>query len=254
MPKRYDIGGVLHELRHRRRRRRPSGPPTLDPAASPLVSVVVVTNRPEQSGHVMETFLAQDWDDKELVIVANCADYPIASNTDAAIRVQLIDAAYSLGHCLNAGFELARGTVIARLDDDDHYAPNYVRSIVQTFTQTDAVVVGKAEYFAHVERFGQVFRLYPGRSNQYVGRIAGGSLAVIKHATKSVRFPDTGLGEDIAYVQRCERAGLRVWASDPQGFLQTRRSTLSHTWQISDEDFVRYATPVGAGADPALWA
>jgi glycosyltransferase involved in cell wall biosynthesis len=252
--RRYRISGAWHELRFRRSRTRPSGAPHLAADACPVVSVVCVTNRPERAEHVAATFTDQDWVAKELIVVANCHDYP--REPFASVDPTIVDIApsESLGRCLNDGFALASGDVIVRIDDDDWYAPGYLTSVVAAFSQVEADALGKLDYFAYVESLDAVIRLYEGRSEQYVGRVAGGSLAVLRERVAAIRFPEISLGEDVAYVQRCERAGLRVWATAPQGFLQFRGVGANHTWSIDDEQFSRHARVVGTGRSPDLWA
>jgi len=252
---RYDLNGVLHELRHRVFRRRRSGVPPLSSDAEPQVSVVCVSNRPSQLGHIVEMFEAQDWPFKDLVLVTNADDYA----TDAVVGfagIHLVQTkpSVSLGDCLNQGFAAASGDVIARFDDDDLYAVGYLRSVVEVFRSMDAQVTGKAEYFAYVESQDRTVRRFTGKSARYVGRVAGGSLAVIAEAVRGVKFPKQNVGEDVEYMRSCERAGLRIWASGPKGFLQMRNTHGGHTWEIADRDFVAYANDVGPGRDPTLWS
>jgi len=252
---RYDLHGVIHELRHRVSRRRRNGPPPLRPDGQPTVSVVCVSNRPSQLGHIIDMFDAQDWLHKDLVLVINAAGYAtdaVSGRTD--VQVLSTEPTVSLGECLNRGFAAASGDVIARFDDDDFYAADYVHSIVAVFRTIDAQVTGKAEYFAYVESQDRIICRFPGKSACYVGRVAGGSLAVMADAVRGVRFPDENVGEDVEFMRRCERVSLRIWAAPAKGFLQMRSARGGHTWGIDDHDFVAGTDDVGSGRNPSMWS
>lgn len=244
----------MHELRYRPGRRRPSREPALPSDATPRVGVVCVSNRPSQLEHVLAMFDAQTWTDKHLVLVTNAADYDTSAAAGRA-EVEIVDTEprITLGECLNRGFASTDGDVIVRFDDDDLYSRDHLQSVVDVFCSVDAHVTGKAEYFAYIESEDRTVRRFPNRSRQYVGRVAGGSLAVLAPAVEGIEFPHENLGEDVEYVRRCERAGLRVWSSAPQGFLQMRVQRGDHTWKISDADFAEHSEPVGSGNHPELW-
>ncbi|MCH9803814.1 glycosyltransferase family 2 protein [bacterium] len=250
----YDMPAVKHELLHRFRRRKRRNSPPLAAAAQPQVSVVCVSNRPAQLEHIIHMFNIQDWPNKNLVLVVNAECYP-TEPVDALDAVTVIRTAQeeSLGSCLNRGFAAATGEVIVRFDDDDWYAPNYVASAVETFKTVDAQVIGKCEYFAYIESRDHVVRRFSGRAERHVGRVAGGSLVVLAEAVARVRFPDCSIGEDVEYVRRCEREGLRVWATAPQGFLQMRSVGGGHTWGIGDAEFAAGSTVVDKGRAGELW-
>jgi len=250
---RYDLIGILHELRYRRSRQRPAGTPHLAPTAAPLVSVVCVTNRPHQCSNVLSWFDQQTWEDKELLIVANCEEYPHDLVRGERRTSITIPSDRSLGECLNEGFARSNGEVIVRFDDDDWYAPALLTSAVETFKTVRADVIGKQDHFAYVESVDAIVRRYEGRCDQYVGRVAGGSIAVLAKSVSSIEFPDSSLGEDIAYLRRCERAGLRIWGTPPNGYLQHRRAAHGHTWEIGDSEFTRHSRTIAKGLVAEAW-
>ncbi|MFH4090338.1 glycosyltransferase, partial [Acinetobacter baumannii] len=58
-------------------------------------------------------------------------------------RIFKVDEKSSLGACLNFAVGKATGEIIAKMDDDDYYAPNYLKDMVMSFEYTDASIVGK---------------------------------------------------------------------------------------------------------------
>lgn len=252
--RRYNLAAAYHEVRYRRRRSKPAGPPLMSGSGMPLVSIVCVTNRPDFHPHVMSNYASQTWPKTELILVANCDRYPDPAFTTPGLTFVTKASTTSLGECLNAGFDLARGEIIARMDDDDLYATTYVSDVVHAFGTCGASITGKFERYAYVEEFDATYLLYEGRGSRFVGRATGGSMAVLRSCTRAIRFPDSSLGEDLEYIRRCERAGLRVWATDPKGFLQMRRTSGgAHTWAISNSEFVRDARRIGRGHDESIW-
>ena len=170
------ISGIVHELRYRLKRRRPSHPPSLEPGATPLVSVLCATNRPEQLAHLLATFDTQTWTNRELIVVTNADGFDLSAIAERQdVLVCPTPTETSLGACLNIGRQVATGQILARIDDDDSYSASYLDGVVKTFQQVDAAIVGKQEYFAYVVSTDQTYRRFPGRANRYVGRVAGGN-------------------------------------------------------------------------------
>ena len=236
------ISGIVHELRYRLKRRRPSHLPSLEPGATPLVSVLCATNRPEQLAHLLATFDTQTWTNRELIVVTNADGFDLSAIAERQdVLVCPTPTETSLGACLNIGRQVATGQILARIDDDDSYSASYLDGVVKTFQQVDAAIVGKQEYFAYVVSTDQTYRRFPGRANRYVGRVAGGTIAELRSLTAAIAYPDKTEGEDIEFVHRCERAGLRIWAADPAGYVQHRRGQGLHTWNIADQEFISSA-------------
>ena len=92
------ISGIVHELRYRLKRRRPSHPPSLEPGATPLVSVLCATNRPEQLAHLLATFDTQTWTNRELIVVTNADGFDlsaIAERQDVLVAMRAVDEGVS---------------------------------------------------------------------------------------------------------------------------------------------------------------
>lgn len=105
--------------------------------ADPLVSVVMaVRNGARHLGEAVASVLEQDMPDFELLVVddGSTDDSPaiLAAHAKADGRVRIVRLAGGEGQAraLNAGLELARGTFVARHDDDDVALPCRLR--VQT--------------------------------------------------------------------------------------------------------------------------
>jgi len=224
----------------RRRRRRPQGAPTIGANDHPLVTVLCVSNRPKQLDHVLSTFQAQDWQNKELVLVQNTKGFDdLPSDWNHPTQILSQPPSISLGQCLNVGRAAADGTILCRFDDDDLYDPGYLSATIDVFRTVDAQVVGKSAHYVELSELGETILRFPSKANCYVGYVAGGTIAEYIPASGSIAYPDVSLGEDSSFTRACERNGLRVWSTSPKGFTQVRRHHTDHTWQVTAEDLKR---------------
>ncbi|WP_425566839.1 glycosyltransferase [Paenibacillus hodogayensis] len=59
---------------------------------------------------------------------------------------------HALGECLNFGISKSRYETIAKCDDDDYYAPNYLAQQVNTLERKNADLVCKRTVFMYFEK------------------------------------------------------------------------------------------------------
>ena len=101
----------------------------------PLVSVLVVTDRPAQLDHVVASYDAQTTN-KELVLVTNSDHFSISQLERITSRPDVIHIAtapeVSLGAALNLAVTASSGEVLAKFDDDDHYSDTYLAAAVRS--------------------------------------------------------------------------------------------------------------------------
>ena len=91
----------------------------------PSVSVLMPTMRPQNVARCIENFTKQTYQDKELILLLNNADFDLdAIRRDAEqipnVQVLYIDGRTTLGDSLNRGVEAASGDYVAKMDDDDY--------------------------------------------------------------------------------------------------------------------------------------
>ncbi|MEO0140263.1 MAG: glycosyltransferase family A protein [candidate division WOR-3 bacterium] len=99
-----------------------------------MASVVIpVRNREQFIGRAIESALAQDFSDYEVIVVDNASEdktRDVVRNFDDP-RLRLIENPNgSIAFALNTGLRAARGKYILQLDSDDAYAPETVRIMV----------------------------------------------------------------------------------------------------------------------------
>ncbi len=99
-----------------------------------MASVVIpVRNREQFIGHAIESALAQDFRDYEVIVVDNASDDGTRDVVKrfADRRLRLIENPMgSIAFALNTGLRNARGKYILQLDSDDAYVPETVRAMV----------------------------------------------------------------------------------------------------------------------------
>jgi hypothetical protein len=250
------VGGILHELRWRHRRNRALVRP-VEVAANAKLTFLCVSKRPDQLEHVASTWQAQSYGDVELLLVTNADGYGEQAHRKLDpipnASVLVTDPSVSLGSALNLGIDAASGQVIAKIDDDDHYAPGYGDAVVAAMRETKAGVVGKKTYYAYLAQTDQIVRMFPGNEQRRVGRVAGGTIAFHRDVADHVRFADRTLGEDVTFVRAAERVGFGVHSTAAAGYVQVRSTAMDPTWSAPDEQLLASGEIVGDGFLPEYW-
>ena len=216
------------------------GRPVGTPAPwQPKVSVIAVTNRPENFAFLMGRYRDQTYANKELILVVNTDTVGVEAlrrqlrESDNA-RVLGVPARWPIGVCLNAGIAEAQGAFWAKFDDDDVYGPAYLADYVLNARFVDFDIAGKADIFTYDERGD---RTVLRRSNEHPHRpgsaFAGGTLFV-KHTPGELVFQEHARGfVDIWFQWQHLAEGKMLYASDPFNFMQIRRADRrTHTWRV----------------------
>ncbi len=173
-----------------------------------MVSCVMPSLRGRAVARVaVESFLAQTWEEKELVILDNSDDGSAAAfATLPGVRV-LRAPRRSIGELRNMGAAAARGEVILNWDDDDWYAPKRILRQVHRLMATGAEVTGwhSVLYFVPgVE--GECFRFQPSSRLPRAPYAMGTSQCYWREWWRAHPYPRTSSGEDAVFGD----AALRV--------------------------------------------
>lgn len=131
---------------------------------SPRVSVVIPThNRPDLLLEALQSVAGQSMDDWEVVVVDDASAPPVSVDAAATgiagekLRVLRHESSRGGAAAKNTGAAAARGEVIAFLDDDDLYAPQYLARALQVLDahpQIGVVFMGVA-WFGSSARWGE---------------------------------------------------------------------------------------------------
>lgn len=185
------------------------------------VSAIMPTRgRPELAQEALASFLAQDYPEKELVIVDD-ADAPsfVEAPQAPGVRYYRIEQRQAIGWKRNYACSQASGDVIMHFDDDDFSESGRMTDQVDRMLAECAPVTG---YHSMVFVEGPIRWKYKGSENYSLGT----SLAYRRWYWERCKFPDAGfhangqpiVGEDNAFVAASARcivsvdAGDRMWA------------------------------------------
>jgi hypothetical protein len=215
------------------------GQHSLPPPWCPKVSVILVTNRPENFVYALGRYRDQTYANKELIVIVNTDDTAVhpmrrqLRDSDNA-RVLGVPARWPIGVCLNAGISLAEGEFWAKFDDDDIYGPSYLADYVMNARLVDFDIAGKANIFTYDERTNRtVLRRSHEHPYTCASAFAGGTLFV-KNRPGELLFNEAARGlVDIWFQWQHLAAGKLLYAVDPFNFMQVRRTDRrTHTWRI----------------------
>jgi glycosyltransferase involved in cell wall biosynthesis len=218
-----------------------------DGESFPLVSCIMPTyNRRQFLSFTLRQFQAQDYPNKELVIVDDGSD-PIGdlAGNLPGIHYLRLPARTSIGAKRNLACRHARGMIIAHWDDDDWYAPDRLRYQVMPIMAGAADLTGLENAFVLELPSGVFWRIQPElHARMFVGNVHGGTL-VYRRAllNEGVHYPEVNLAEDAWLLQLALRKGKRlVRLSNPGVFVYVRHG--KNAW--------RECTP-GQFLDAAGW-
>src|SRR4051794_13201068 len=174
--------------------------PDVKPPAGPLVSCVMPTaNRRAWVPLAIEYFLAQDYPNRDLVVVDDGAD-AVADLVpdDPRVRYVRIGRGQTLGAKRNACVEAARGDLIMHWDDDDWMARWRISYQVEALLNADAEVCGLRQMLFYDLATGKPWLYdYPADRRDWV---AGGSLLYTREFWRRSPFPSVQVGSDTRFV------------------------------------------------------
>lgn len=205
----------------------------------PKVSCIMPTyNRRDYVPSAIRGFLAQTYPFRELIIVDDGPDSVVdLIPDDPRILYIRLNARRSIGIKRNLAVEASTGEIAICWDDDDWFSPNRV-----TY-QVSALLAGGAEATALQVRY-----VYDRREQQFwsgapeqvgplfLNGVNWGTLAWLRSAQRrepNLRFPDSSLGEDVAFQELLIRSGARVRCLENPGvYVYVRHG--QNTWAFSE--------------------
>ena len=179
-----------------------------------LVSCIMPTyNRRKFVPLAIEQFLAQDYSDKELIIIDDGKDrimdlVPTAEN----IRYYYFEKRQNVGLKRNRACELANGTLIAHWDDDDwcHSRRISVQVALLENIQTDLVGVARPYYYDMRTKTAFQYKGIPnGKWVTY--------LMYRKHLWQKSRYCSSRVGEDTRFISKIDKKRIHAMKDEEIG-------------------------------------
>jgi hypothetical protein len=201
--------------------------------------------------HAIDCFLAQDYPNRELVIVDDSpesAEGIVAAHKDITyIRMR---PRRSIGTKRNLAAEAATGDYLMCWDDDDWSGPGRISHQLSPLLAGVRDVTAITTGYIFVQPSRQFWRQKPGRSGVLFHQgVNWGTLAWSRAAQSGgIRFPDSSLAEDVAFKDSLVRHGARLQILDNPGvYVYVRHG--ANTWNfpehkmLVDDQWLRMATP-----------
>ena len=231
----------------------PAGPPTepaaqpgppLRPAAAaaaepplPLVTAIMPTRqRPDFALQAVRYFLAQDYANKELVVLEDGTP-SLAGRLPDDPRIRYVATgatARSIGAMRNEACRLARGDIVAHWDDDDWYGPERLTRQVSAIRAGEADITGLRGSLMLDLAAWRFWRCRPDLHRRlFVRDVHGGTLVYRRRVwEEKAQFPDRSLAEDAVFLDQAVRRGARLRAVEAEGiFVYLRHG--ANAWQFA---------------------
>lgn len=211
----------------------------------PTVTALVSTNRPHQLDHVLSVLGAQEDVDLQVALLTHGfevddADLRARAKAAGVGMVELLTAPSDvpLGACLNLLLEAADGDVVAKIDDDDLYGPQYLSDQLYALAYSGADVVGKQAHYMYLEGVDATILRFADREHRYTDRVMGPTIVAARETAAGVRFRPLPRGEDTAFLEDLTQAGGTVYSADRFNFVQVRSAAGGHSWTATEAELL----------------
>lgn len=201
----------------------------------PLVSVLLATKRPDFLAWALEGAARQTYPRIETVLAMHGDGFGDAERILAGfphpVKTLRIPSARTLGAVLNAATSAAGGALIAKMDDDDFYAPDHIWDVVLARAYSGADLAGKGMEFVYLADMDKTVYLSRGGGERYwTHALAGGTMLIGRRALERAGgWRDVPSGVDTALLADALGSGARVYRASGIGYVHVRHGA-RHTW------------------------
>ena len=246
---------ALREHSLRSRTRQLCAQAGIEPPSLPLVSVLLVTKRPELLAHALAGVARQTYPRVELVLGLHgdgftgvdrrLADLPLPAT------VVRVDSEQPLGAALNAAAAAADGTLLTKMDDDDAYGSEHLWDLVLAHEYSQAQLVAKTLEFVYLAESDVTVQIHRECTEKYGEMGAGGTMLMSREIFDRVGgFPCVPHSVDLRLFEEIQGRGGQTYQTHGAGFALVRHGK-GHTWDaVGDEWFLDIADRVWPGWDP----
>jgi hypothetical protein len=225
-------------------------------SASPAVSILMATNRPEMVTFALKQMAAQRYPHVEILCGLHGFSLPAATRERVAAmapHAQLFDVGgdRDLGQVLALLGERASGDLVTKWDDDDWYAPEHLSDLVAAMRYSGAGVVAKTAEYVYLSSLDLTLRRFGSNAETFSTTIAGGTLMLTRSMLRGIGgWPAGPRRVDRLLIEAVEAAGAPSYRVHGVGYLLRRDSRAgSHTWQAEDDYFLAQAVDQRPGLD-----
>ncbi|MCE7790949.1 glycosyltransferase [Salipaludibacillus sp. CUR1] len=220
-----------------------------------MISAITCTMREECMENVFKNYQSQNVAEKELIVILNkntikIEDWKKYAESFTNVSVYQLDESFSLGACLNFGAEKAAYNIVAKMDDDDYYGPDYLSEAVKVFENEKIFIAGKRAYYIYFEGSNHLRLLGANYQHKFVNHVAGATIIARKEVVQDVPFNDRETGTDTDFLKRCKQKGYKIYSISKHSFAVIRREDVqSHTWKITEKELTMLSKHVPFAGD-----
>ncbi|MEG1141938.1 MAG: glycosyltransferase, partial [Clostridia bacterium] len=207
------------------------------------ISVITPTIRSNCQNRIIDNFINQEFDNKELIIIINNDDmqgeilYEYANRYNN-IKIFKISQSETLGKCLNFAIRQSTYNIIARFDDDDYYGKYYLKEAYDTFKNNDCDIIGKNKTYYYLEESKELLLRQNAIENDYWKWIAGATFCFKKEILEKIQFQEISRSEDTNFLKDAIENDLKIYSTSRYNYIVYRNGNVdAHTWKIGDDYF-----------------
>ncbi|UVI28640.1 glycosyltransferase [Paenibacillus spongiae] len=212
-----------------------------------MISVICCTIRDNMMENVFRNYDTQKMKKKELIIILNedkmdRAKWIRRSSRSKNVSVYRLSKKTTLGECLNFAIHKAKYDIVAKIDDDDYYAPRYLSQQVKALKNKKADVVCKRTVYMYFEQEKKLaIHLDGDGENKFLYQAEGakGSTFVFrKKIRRKIKFSPLNMDEDMIFLRECTKHHYKIYATDKKNYVCFRRSERLHTWSVPNQSLL----------------
>ncbi|MGP5191728.1 hypothetical protein [Vreelandella alkaliphila] len=218
------------------------------------VTAVCVSKRPWLIPRVAKMLKAQNGVNVNVIYVAHDESVDEKKIADAFRGVKscrfmrLTGEDKVLADGLNLALDNCETDVVAKIDDDDYYGPNYLLDACLALQYSGAALVGKTSFFCYVESTNDFALRFANKHYRYFKHVQGGTLMWSRKKTGNLKFNRVKQGTDSLFLKDLLAKGCEIYSSDPFNFIHVRYAGAhDHTWAIKDGQFLEAAKKLDKG-------
>src|SRR3954451_17182041 len=214
----------------------------MEPAATaPRVSVLIrAYRRPALLANAIERLLAQTYADFEVVVSDDSGELGAVSERlrDPRVRHRATPAPLGPAANLRRAAELARGELLAILNDDDQWLPRFLETTVRRFDLDPGLGVVFTDYWSDVggRRVRNRFPYAPGRNDSFLRQLLEHSIPVSGNLMRREVWEDGErrlplcrgiVADDTAWLRAAGSAWPFHYVTEPLAVMRVHRGQLS---------------------------
>lgn len=225
----------------------------------PDVSILLSTRRPDLLDRCLAVAASQTYPRLELVLALHGEGFPDKIDTSICpFPVEVVRAPSDklFGEVLNQATRAAGGTLLTKMDDDDHYSAEHVWDLVLAHEYSRANLVAKAAEFVYLASSDTTIHRMIGGGEILSDNptIAGGTMIIsADHLAEAGGWRRIPRWVDQALLKDVVREGGIAYRTHGHGYLLVRHGD-EHTWKSPDSYFLRHAQETRPGCDLAFAA